>query len=131
KGRLDWYNFNIDRSHRTLGTVSGAASDPQSSSVQSLIPVPIVYDGMPNTRWWTFEDCRVNFGAVSPATTDLGKLMFLEFGLVYANDWFLIPLTVDAGSLAGVRGMAVTTVFGERFWITAAGPGLDDQWAPW
>ena len=46
---------------------------------------------MPNTRWWAFEDGRTNFGDVDAATTDLAKLLFLEFGLVYANDWFLIP----------------------------------------
>ncbi len=130
-GRLDWYNLDLDRSRRTLGMVSGAAADPQASAVQSLIPVPIAYDGMPNTRWWAFEDRRVNFGAVTPATTDLGKLMFLEFGLVYANDWFMIPLTLDAGSLVRVRGMAVTNVFGERFWIAAAGAGADDAWQRW
>ncbi len=130
-GRLDWYNLDVDRGRQTLGAVAGAVPDPQASSVQSLIPVPISYDGMPNTRWWAFEDRRVNFGAVTPATTDLGQLMFLEFGLVYANDWFLIPLTLDAGSLVRVRGMAVTSVFGERFWIGAAGAGADDAWQRW
>jgi hypothetical protein len=130
-GRLDWYNLDVDRGRRTLGAVPSPGPDPRAKSVQSLIPVPISYDGMPNTRWWTFEDRRVNFGAVTPATTDLGTLMFLEFGLVYANDWFLIPLTVDAGSLVRVRGMAVTNVFGERFWIAAAGAGADDAWQRW
>jgi len=130
-GRLDLYNLDVDRSRGTLGTVSGPAPDPRASAVQSMIPVPISYDGMPNTRWWAFEDRRVNFGAVTPATTDLGQLMFLEFGLVYANDWFMIPLTLDAGSLVRVRGMAVTNVFGERFWIEAAGAGADDAWQRW
>jgi len=129
-GHLDWYNLDIDPSRQTLGTIAAPAT-PQTTVLQSLIPVPIAYEGMPNTRWWTFEDRRVNFGAVTPATTDLGLLAFLEFGLVYANDWFLIPLTVDAASVVRVRGMAVTTVFGERFWITAAGAGADDQWQRW
>jgi len=129
-GRLDWYNLDVDPSRPTLGGIPAAPS-PRANVLQSLIPVPIAYDGMPNTRWWTFEDRRVNFGAVTPATTDLGTLMFLEFGLVYANDWFLVPLTLDAGSLVRVQGMAVTNVFGERFWITAAGAGLDDRWQRW
>jgi len=130
-GGLDWYNLDVDRSRNTLGSVSNAPADPQASAIQSLIPVPITYDGMPNTRWWAFEDRRVNFGKVAPATTDLGTLMFLEFGLVYANDWFMIPLTVSAGSLVRVRGMAVTNVFGERFWIAAAGAGADEAWQRW
>ena len=130
-GHLDWYNLDVDRSRQTLGTPPNLAPHPQDETVQSMIPVPIAYDGMPNTRWWAFEDRRVNFGAVTPATTDLGKLMFLEFGLVYANDWFLIPITLDAGSLVRVRGMAVTNVFGERFWIAPAGAGADDAWQRW
>ncbi len=31
---------------------------------------------MPNPRWWTFEDGKVNFGSVNAATTDLAKLLF-------------------------------------------------------
>jgi hypothetical protein len=131
QGRLDWYNLDVDPARRTLGRPQRSLADPKRDPVQALIPVPISYDGMPNTRWWAFEDRRVNFGAVTPATTDLGLLMFLEFGLVYANDWFLIPLTLDAGSLVRVRGMAVTNVFGERFWIEAAGAGPDDAWQRW
>jgi hypothetical protein len=131
QGRLDWYNVDVNPARKTLGTVKPAPPDPQQPVIQALIPVPISYDGMPNTRWWAFEDRRVNFGAVKPSTTDVGKLMFLEFGLVYANDWFLIPLTLDAGSLVRVKGLAVTNVFGERFWITAAGAGPDDDWQRW
>lgn len=131
-GRLDWYSLDVDPRRKTLGSVSGAIADPQAPpTIQSLLPVPIAYDGMPNTRWWAFEDRQVSFGAVPLATTDLGKLMFLEFGLVYANDWFMIPLTLDAGSLVRVKGMAVTNVFGERFWIAAAGAGSDEAWQRW
>jgi hypothetical protein len=86
---------------------------------------------MPNTRWWSFEDGRTNFGNINPSTTDLGKLLFVEFTLVYANDWFLLPVTLPAGSIAAVKGLAVSNVFGERLWIEAAGKGLDDDWQKW
>lgn len=130
-GHLDWYSLDVDRGHSSLGTPPDAAPDPRATTVQSLIPVPLSFEGMPNTRWWAFDDRRINFGQVTPATTDLGKLLFLEFGLVYANDWFLIPLTLDAGTVSRVRGMAVTTVFGERYWIEPAGAGADDAWQRW
>jgi hypothetical protein len=86
---------------------------------------------MPNPRWWTFEDSRTNFGDVKPDTTDLAKLLLIEFGLIYANDWFLVPFTVPAGTIANIKGIAVTNVFGERTWIGAAGAGLDDDWQRW
>jgi hypothetical protein len=61
----------------------------------------------------------------------LAKLLFIEFGLVYSNDWFIVPFTVAAGSLVSVRGIAVTTVFGERFWIERAGSAATDAWQRW
>ena len=87
---------------------------------------------MPNTRWWAFEDRKTNFGDVDAATTDLAKLLLLEFGLVYANDWFLFPLDVPARQRSPTcAGCAVTNVFGERFWIEPAGAGPDDAWQRW
>jgi hypothetical protein len=55
----------------------------------------------------------------------------MEFALVYANDWFVIPYTLPAGAVATVRGLVVTNVFGERFWIEAAGAGADADWQRW
>ena len=83
------------------------------------------------SRWWTFEDGRTNFGEIRPDTTDLAKLLFIEFGLVYSNDWFIVPHTLEGGSIAAVAGLAVTSVFGDRLWVEAAGRGLDDDWQRW
>lgn len=132
EGHLDWYNVDIDPSKTTLGDTG--VVDPvntQQTYTRSFIPVPVTFDGMPNTRWWTFEDGRTNFGNINPGTTDLGKLLLMEFGLVFANDWFLLPFTLDTGSIANIKGMSVTNVFGERYWIEAAGKGLDDDWRKW
>jgi len=131
-GHLDWYNLDIDPTRSTLGD-TGTPVPPtiQQPLTSSFIPVPVTFDGMPNTRWWTFEDARTNFGNITPSTTDLGKLLFIEFGLVFANDWYLFPFKIDAGSIVNVKGMSVTNVFGERFWIEAAGTGLDNDWQKW
>jgi hypothetical protein len=58
-------------------------------------------------------------------------MLFLEFALVFSNDWFILPCTLGAGSVATVRGMAVTDVFGQRTWIEHAGRGDDDDWRRW
>jgi hypothetical protein len=130
-GHLDWYSVDHDAESTLLG--DPAAPDPtiRATDTQTVLPAPVTFDGMPNTRWWKFEDGRTNFGDVKPDTTDLAKLLLIEFGLIYANDWFLIPYTLPAGSLALIRGMAVTNVFGERTWVEAAGRGLDDDWQRW
>lgn len=132
-GHLDWYNLDIEPSGAPLPDADGLA-DPasvQASETLSFLPVPISFDGMPNTRWWTFEEGRTNFGDIDPDTTDVNKLLLIEFGLVYANDWFLLPITVPAGTIASVKGLAVTNVFGERTWIEASGKGADEDWQRW
>jgi hypothetical protein len=131
-GRLDWYNFDLDPAKTALdNTPADPVPSVKDAQTLSFIPSPLEFDGMPNSRWWTFEEGRTNFGDVKPDTTDLGKLLLIEFGLVYANDWFLVPMTLPAGSVATVRGLAVTNVFGERLWVEAAGRGAAHQWNRW
>ena len=131
-GHMDWYNLDIDPKRTALDDTGVAIPPDIEEPVKlSFVPAPLSYDGMPNTRWWTFEDGRTNFGNINPSTTDLGKLLFMEFTLVYANDWFLLPVTLPAGSIAAVKGLSVSNVFSERLWIEAAGRGLDDDWQKW
>lgn len=132
-GHLDWYNLDIDPLATALETEPDVVlpPDPQNRKTNSFFPVNISFDGMPHTRWWRFEDSNTNFGDINPDTTDLNKLLFIEFGLIYANDWFLVPFRLPAGSIANVKGLSVTNVFGEKTWVEPAGKGLDDAWKRW
>jgi hypothetical protein len=132
QGTLDWYSVDVDGSGTGLGEVPGpVGTSLPPDPPQTLIPVPVSFAGMANTRWWTFEDRKTNYGDIDASTTDLAKLLFLEFALVYSNDWFMIPYTVPSGSIATIRGFVVQNVFGERFWLTPAGSGPDDAWQRW
>ncbi|MFD6879686.1 MULTISPECIES: hypothetical protein [unclassified Streptomyces] len=132
-GHLDWYNLDHAPDGTGLGEVPGAPllDDVQAEHTATFLPTPISFAGMPNTRWWTFEDGTTSFGDIDPDTTEINKLLVMEFGLVYANDWFLLPLTVPAGAIARIRGLSVTNVFGERTWVEAAGRGSDEDWQRW
>lgn len=130
QGHLDWYSVDIDPTLDSLDPPTPVADLPSSKTLVT-VPTQVTFGGMPNTRWWAFEDGQTNFGDVKPDTTDLAKLLLIEFGLTFANDWFLIPYTVAAGSLVQIRGMAVKNVFGERTWVDAAGRGADDDWQRW
>lgn len=120
-GRLDWFSFDAYPPAEV-----GAAGAAPTEYVTSFLPTTLQFEGMPNTRHWTFEEGATNFGAISVDTTDIAKLLLVEFGLTYANDWFLLPIDMKVGSLATIEGLSVTNVFGERFWIepsvTAGGP---------
>ena len=50
-------------------------------------------------RFWEFEDAQVDFGSVDAGPTDLARMLLVEFALTYGNDWFVIPIELDVGSL--------------------------------
>lgn len=114
-GRLDWYHF--DAVTPEAGEGGGAAATLESTS---FFPASAQFEGMPNSRHWTFEESATNFGDIRPDTQDLAKLLLIEFGLVFGNDWFLLPIELEAGSLSSIHGLAITNVFGERTWIEPA-----------
>jgi hypothetical protein len=128
-GRLDWFSF--DRAEKPDPAFPAPAPGGAKGVTQSFIPTGATFDGMPNTRWWTFEEGATNFGNVRPDTTDLSKLLLVEFGLVYANDWFLLPIQLPVGSVTDIDGLAVTNVFGERFWIEPSSSGPEEAWRKW
>jgi hypothetical protein len=129
-GHLDWYAFD-DVDGALADPAQPGPADPRASYTRSFFPAPVTFDGMPNARWWKFEDSKVNLGHVRPATTDLAKLLLIDFALLYSNDWFLLPFKVPTGTLAKVRGLVVTNSFGERLWIDPAGAGEEDAWQRW
>jgi hypothetical protein len=130
QGHLDWYSVDIDPGKTLDDPLPPEAGNPASKK-QVVIPTTVTFNGMPNTRWWAFEDGTTNFGDIKPDTTDLAKLLLIEFGLIFANDWFLVPYVLPAGTIAHVDGVAVKNVFGERTWVEPAGRGLDDDWQRW
>jgi len=110
-GHLDWYAFDLKED-------AGEASGPEKETfTDTFIPSHIEFDGMPEARWWKFEDSKTDLGDIKPSTTDLSKLMLMEFGLVFANDWFLIPYTLPVGSLVKIEGLTVQNNFGETIWV--------------
>lgn len=126
-GTLDWYSMDI-APPRQAAVVRPEA---QGTTTTSFIPTSVEFSGMANPRWWSFEDRRVNFGGIQPDTTDLAKLLMMQFAVEYNNDWCIVPLQLDSGSLSDVRGLVVTNVFGERLWIDAAGKAPEHAWQRW
>jgi hypothetical protein len=110
-GRLDWFDF--DEADGALG-----AADPPSTRISHRIPGPLDFAGMPNPRFWTFEDPSVRFDALDllskpDSTPSPAALMVLDFALSYSDDWYLVPLSLDAWSLFEPTTILVTDVFGD------------------
>ncbi|MGQ1785143.1 hypothetical protein [Saccharicrinis sp. GN24d3] len=129
-GHLDWYNLDIDQSQDGLETGTSPVQ-VEDTVTHEFVPTSVTFGGMPHPRWWTFENWKTNLGFVNPDTTDLNKLLLLDFFLTYSNDWFIVPFTLPVGSLANIRGLTVTNVFGEKIWVEPAGQGDDEDWQRW
>ena len=124
EGHLDWFSFVVDP-HATLGA---AGEVPPATS--SFLPMPVSFRGMPSPRWWEFEDAKVNFSRVEADPQDLARLLLVNFSLVYGNDWFVVPVEVEAGSLCRIASLIVTNTFGERLLI-AHSSEVDGPQSPW
>jgi hypothetical protein len=110
EGHLDWYAFDVN------AEVSlGAAADNAFAEITSTaIPAPVSFRGMPAARFWEFEDAQVDFGSVDAGPADLARMLLVEFALTYGNDWFVIPIELEVGSLYRTRSLVVTDTFGVR-----------------
>lgn len=135
-GEFDWYAF--DEVHREPAADALATAPRQSLS---LLPTPVRFAGMPDPRWWNFEDARFNWSTVDVDRRDLGRMLVIDFMLVQGTDWYLIPLGHEVGDLVAVEQLLVRDVFGgttlvgradatpvegQRRWTmfsTARGPG--------
>lgn len=105
-GDADWPDFGV-RSGSMHARASAAPVD-----AAPVLPMPVTYPGMPAPRWWEIEQGRVDFGAVTVESEDLSRLLLLEFALSYGNDWFLLPLDLEVGTLCRLRQLQVRDSFG-------------------
>ncbi len=125
-GHLDWYSFSLAADQpNPVSTANPAQVSPVSFD---FLPNHVTFRGMPDPRWWNFEDAVTDFGALDAEIVDLAKLLVMEFALVYGNDWFSVPVPVtlglsDAtprGTLSRVTTLVITDTFGVRTLIRPA-----------
>lgn len=132
QGHLDWYSFDLD-THKGLQLDPEPPDNPASivENYVSFIPTPVSFKGMPNPRFWMMEDSKTDFGKIDTTPTGLLHLLLAEFGLIYSNDWFMLPYPLSINTIAEVKDMVVTDVFGQHILIRPAGRGADSNWQRW
>ncbi|MGH7708719.1 MAG: hypothetical protein ACREM8_04225, partial [Vulcanimicrobiaceae bacterium] len=116
-GRLDWYAFRLGANDPVAASLPNASSTTASFA---FLPQHVTFRGMPEPRWWTFESGVTDFGALDVQTVDLATMLVMEFALTYGNDWFIIPLPTDIGTLSTVDTLIVTDTFGQRSLVRTA-----------
>jgi hypothetical protein len=136
-GELDWLDFDLLASKGvapgspsvSLGAVPADLSGGDTGIAVTGLPVPVAFRGMPNRRWWDFEDASIDFGAITAPAESLTTSVIVEYAMCYGNDHFIVPVLLDVGSVLRVDSLVVTNTFGEVLTIgsvadvdTAAGP---------
>jgi hypothetical protein len=107
-GHLDWYDFSSSSAQTT------SAPQPVAYSTFNFLPMHVTFRGMPEARWWNFEDGATDFGQLDTEHVDLAKMLVMEFALVYGGDWFYVAVPTPVGSLQRLTTLVVTDTFGER-----------------
>lgn len=130
-GNLDWYSFDYTgpQGYPAELTENPAQTGDVTTTKFTVIPSEVRFAGMPNARWWEMEDRKINFGEIDANTTDTAKVLLAEFGLIYSNDWTIIPWTVPVGSLNKLKKLVVTDVFGQRTLVKSSGESLNNPFA--
>jgi hypothetical protein len=123
-GRVDWHDFDLRFGEPTL--MPGMAPPLDDTADRRSFATPIQYPGMPASRFWEFEDARVNFARVDAAKLDLVRMMVAEYALVHGNDWFMVPVRLRAGALWRVATLQVTDTFGVVTNVAPASTAGDD-----
>ncbi len=103
-GHLDWYSF--DQAKIRIDPLE------QSQDSEMRMPIRVSYAAMPDRRLFSFEDSKLELAGMEADTSDLVKLMVIDFSLVSENDWFTIPIEMELGELCWVNKVTVKDVFG-------------------
>jgi hypothetical protein len=122
-GGLDWDSFEL------VSQTPATPNLPRTTQLLELQPTHVRFPGMPNARFWDFEEGTLSFADVDPNNRDLAKMMLVEFALVQGNDWFYFDLPQPVGSLCRVRSLVVKDVFGGQTLVQRAATTAGPRWA--
>ena len=125
-GGLDWPSFD----HAPGKTLRTGPADAADEVVAVGLPTTVTFKGMPAARFWQFEESAVSFPAIDAAPDDLARLLALEFALIYGNDFFVVPVRLDTGTISEVDSLVVDDTFGRSLLVDSA-TKVDGAASPW
>ena len=127
-GRLDWHSVDA---------IIAAQAPAPAAEPREAIPTALSYPGAPHTRWWQIEDSEVDLGGYVPDSAHTPTAILTDLIFSHSDDWFLFPVTSQAGKIIAIGAIEVRDAFGRSYASTetdAAGellwPGLQppEQW---
>lgn len=123
---IDWYQFRLGG--EPLGAAVAAS---QIEEVElAATPIPVTIAGQPASRFWEMEDGLVDFARIEAAPEDLARLIHVEFGLLYGDDWLFMPLDLPVGTVFQTDQLEVEDTFGVRT-VLSPTVAADDTTSSW
>ena len=129
-GAIDWYALDV-AAPASGGDQTAPPARDSTAIARNVLPINVRFRGMPNARWWDFEDSRTDFGDLRPDLRDAATLVVMDYMLLYGNDWFVIPFDQPVGSACRVDSLVVHDVFGGLTQVPRADRGgapVDGRW---
>jgi hypothetical protein len=130
EGHLDWHSFDVMKDGKIALDPEPAPID-EPEQVESFLPAPVRFKGQPQPRFWEMEETQTDFGKIETSTTGLLHLILAEFGLIYSNDWFMLPHPMPINTVCTTRGILVDDTFGRHTFIRPAARGQETAWQRW
>jgi hypothetical protein len=115
-GSVHWSSFDLAA---TVGDPFAGGAE----QVKVAAPARVTFTGMPAARFWDFESGDIGLPDVQIQTTELGKLLLVDFALIYGVDWFTLPFDQQVGAATKVISLVVTDVFGRKTLVERADKG--------
>ncbi len=112
-GLVEWYALDL------ANGAAGVAGVPEvvvgrgpAPTTRAIIPAHVRFRGMPNARFWDFEIAGTDLGSIIPDKRDVARLAIMDFVMLHANDWFVVPIDMAPGDLHQIDELVVHDVFG-------------------
>ncbi len=121
-GELDWYSFDQNPLFENLEEVNF------ERITRDVYPTNVAFQGMPNKRWWQFENNKVDFGSLRIEASEIDKIIFTAFLMKYSNDWYTVPFTLKVGSICKIEHLIVHDVFGGETYVERTDKDENDPW---
>ena len=113
-GNLSWYSFDAEFKK---GEGTELHNGKTRTEMFTMLPTPANFPDAPNKRLWKFEDANVRMGNSQMGSSALANAVVLQYTTMYGNDWLLVPVDLETGTITEVMGIVITDVFGQRYYI--------------
>lgn len=120
-GRLSWYSFDKELAWLL-------SKNPAKPVTLGALPAPATFPAAPNRRLWEFENRRVQFNDwQNNEVTALASSVILQYTMMYSNDWMIVPLETEVGTVLTVKDIIIKDSFGREFHINKSFEDIDDK----